>query len=70
MLNNTIKERCTPDVQAALRELRRAEWNKWVKFNAGIVLTDEEVRQPIEACCEIYPMRWVDTDKKRVSTKR
>ena len=34
---------CTPDVQAALRETRRTEWNKWMKFNAGIILTDEEV---------------------------
>ena len=54
---------CTTDVQAALRETRRADWNKWTKFNAGIVLTDEEVRQLTEAGCEIYPMKWVDTDK-------
>ena len=24
---------CTPDVQAAVRETRRIEWNKWIKFN-------------------------------------
>ena len=40
---------CTPDVQAALRETRRIEWNKWMKFNAGIILTD--------------PLKWVDTEK-------
>ena len=34
---------CTPDVQAALIETRRTEWNKWMKFNAGVILTDEEV---------------------------
>ena len=54
---------CTPDVQLALRETRRAEWNKWMKFNAGIVLTDEEVVRLIEAGREIYLMKWVDTDK-------
>ena len=54
---------CTPDVKAALMETRRIEWNKWMKFNAGILLTDEEVRQLTEAGCEIYPMNWVDTDK-------
>ena len=54
---------CTPDVQAALRETRRIDWNKWVKFNAGIILTDEEVRQLTEAGCEICPIKWVDTDK-------
>ena len=51
-------------------ETRRAEWNKWLKFNADISLTDEEVRQLTEAGCEINPMKWVDTDKKRISTKR
>ena len=54
---------CTPDVQAALRETRRTEWNKLIKFNAGVILTDEEVRQLTEAGCEIYLMKWVDTDK-------
>ena len=55
---------CTPDVQAALRETRRIEWNKWMQFNAGGILTDEEVRRLTEAGCEIYPMSLVDTDKK------
>ena len=54
---------CTPEVQAALREARRTEWNKWRKFNAGVLLTDEDVRQPTEAGCEIYPMKWVDPNK-------
>ena len=54
---------CTPDVHAVPRETRRIEWNKWMKFNAGIILTDEEVRQLAEAGCEIYPMKWADTDK-------
>ena len=48
---------CTPDVQAALRETRRIEWNRWMRFNAGIVVTDEEVRQLTEAGSEIYPMK-------------
>ena len=50
---------CTLDVQAALRETRRIEWNKWMKFN-----THQEVRQLTEAGCEIYPMK-----PKRISTK-
>ena len=45
---------CTPDVQAALGETRRIEWNKWMTFNGGIILTDEEVRQVTEAGCERY----------------
>ena len=34
-----------------------------MKFNAGVILTDEEVRRLTEVGCEIYPMHWVDTDK-------
>ena len=54
---------CTPDVQAALRETRRIEWNKWMKFNAGVIFTNEEVRHFTEAGCEIYPMKRVHVDK-------
>ena len=60
---------CTPDVHAALKETRRTEWNKWMKFNAGVFLTGEGVRRLTEAGCEIYPMKWVDTDKKRESRR-
>ena len=29
---------CPSGVQAAVRETRRAEWNKWMNFNAGVIL--------------------------------
>ena len=54
---------CPPEVQAALKETRPAEWNKWMKFNAGVILTDEEVRQLTGAGCEIYPMERIEVDK-------
>ena len=54
---------CPPDVQAALRETRHAEWKKWIKFNAGVIFTDEEVRQLTDAGCEIYPIQWIEVDK-------
>ena len=54
---------CRPDVQAALRETSCTEWQKWMFFNSGVVLTGAEVRQLTEAGCEIYPLKWVDTDK-------
>ena len=37
-----------------------------MKFNAGVSLSDEEVRHPTEAGRETYPMKWVDTHKKRI----
>ena len=55
---------CPPKVQAGLRETRHAEWKKWMSFDAGVVfLTDEEARQLTEACCEIYPMQWIEEVK-------
>ena len=54
---------CPSDVQASLRETRHAEWKKWMNFNAGVILTDEEVRQLTEAGCEIYPMQCTEVDK-------
>ena len=53
---------CPPEVQAALRDTRRAEWKKWMKFNAGAILTDEEVRQLTEAGCEMYHTQWIEVD--------
>ena len=57
---------CSPDVQTALRETRRTEWNKWMKFNAGAILTDEEVRHLTEPGCEIYPMNGLIPTKTRI----
>ena len=54
---------CPPDVQAALRDTRRTEWNKWVKSNADVILTDEEVRQLTQAGCEVCPMQWIEVDR-------
>ena len=56
---------CTLDVQAALRGTRRIEWNKWMKFSAGI-LTDEEVRRLTEVGCEIYPINGSIQTKTRM----
>ena len=53
---------CPPEVQAALIKKRRTEWNKWMKLNAGVILTDEEVHQLTEAGCEIYPTQWTEVD--------
>ena len=47
---------CPPEVQAALRERRDVpNGKKWVSFNAGVILTEEEVRQLTEAGCSIHP---------------
>ena len=54
---------CPPGVQAALRETRHAEWKKCLNFSAGVILTDEEVRQLTDAGCKIYPMQWIEVDK-------
>ena len=42
---------------------------KWLNFNAGVILTYEEVRPLTEAGCEIYPMQWVESGQKRTSAE-
>ena len=34
-----------------------------MSFNAGVILTDKEVRQLTEAGCEICPTQWIEVDK-------
>ena len=34
---------CSIEVQAGLRKSRQTEWQKWLKFNAGIQTSREEV---------------------------
>ena len=45
-------------------------WIKWMKFNVGVFLSDEEVRHPTEAGRETYPMKWVETHKKNAHLRR
>ena len=54
---------CTPDIQAGLRKSRVTEWQKWKQFNAGVILTKEEVQELRDEGVTIQPMQWVETDK-------
>ena len=37
---------CSPEIQRGLDQTRAAEWRKWMKFRAGVVLTKEQVEEP------------------------
>ena len=54
---------CPPDIQAGLRKTRVEEWQKWQKFNAGVVLSTEEVKKLLAEGVTVQPMQWVETDK-------
>ena len=54
---------CPPEVQKALRGSRVTEWQKWKKFNAGVVLSAEELKTLQDEGVPVYPMQWVETDK-------
>ena len=54
---------CTPDIQKGLRKSRAAEWQKWKKFNAGVILTTEELNDLLESGVKVNPMQWIETDK-------
>ena len=54
---------CTPEIQKGLRRCRAEEWQKWMKFNAGVVISQEEVDLLMSEGVKILPMQWVETDK-------
>ena len=54
---------CSPDIQKGLRKCRADEWRKFEKFNAGVILSREEVQELQDAGVKINPMQWIETDK-------
>ena len=50
-------------MQKELDKSRGTEWQKWRKFNAGVILTKKEVRKAEKAGIKILPMQWIETDK-------
>ena len=54
---------CTPEIQKGLRQCRAEEWQKWMKFNAGVVVSQQEVDLLMSEGVKILPMQWVETDK-------
>ncbi len=54
---------CPPDVQKGLLKTRAAEWRKWKDFNAGVILSRDEVSRLRDEGVRVYPMQWVETDK-------
>ena len=54
---------CSEEMQKGLRKSRATEWQKWRKFNAGVLLSHDEVETMRADGVEILPMQWVETDK-------
>ena len=59
---NLAFNQCSPEIQAGLRKTRAAEWRKWKSFNAGVILTKEEVSTLLDEGHKVYPMQWIETD--------
>ena len=60
---NLRYSQCDPHIQKGLRKARAEEWQKWQKFNAGVVLSKSEVGKLTREGVTIQPMQWVETDK-------
>ena len=54
---------CTPEIQKGLRKAICEEWQKWMKYNAGVVLTIQELEHLRSQGVTVQPMQWVETDK-------
>ena len=55
---------CTPEIQKGLRRCRAEEWQKWMKFNAGVVISQDEVDLLMSEGVKILPCR-----QKRTHTR-
>ena len=62
---NLDYKRSTPDVRKCIIEARKTEWEKWLRFGAAIVVTEEQVQELINKGHTLYPTQWVDTDKNQ-----
>ena len=60
---NLMYASCSLDIQAGLRKSRAEEWQKWKKFNAGVVLTKQELDDLLAEGVKVQPMQWIETDK-------
>jgi hypothetical protein len=47
----------SPEIQAGLRKSRVTEWQKWMQFNAGVVLSKAEVDELLAEGVTIQPMQ-------------
>ena len=56
-------EDCPPEIQRGLKKARCAEWQKWMKFNAAVILSDEEENALRSDGVKVLPMQWIETDK-------
>jgi len=54
---------CSPDIQKGLRHARAKEWQKWKQFNAGVILSNAELQELIDAGVKVCPMQWIEVDK-------
>jgi hypothetical protein len=50
------------NTREGIREARRKEWQKWMKFHAVVPIGKEEVDKLIAEGHKLIPTRWVDTD--------
>ena len=41
-------DRCPPEIQRGLEGSRQAEWQKWMKYNAGVILTEAETTRLVK----------------------
>jgi hypothetical protein len=54
---------CSPEIQTGLRKSRVVEWKKWKQFNAGVILSRDELNQLRDEGVQVYPMQWIETDR-------
>ena len=58
-----IYEKADDDVKRGLNQSRRAEWDKWKKYSAAVVIPASAAAELVSQGVEEIPTQWIDNDK-------
>ena len=60
---NLRYDNCDASTKAGLVASRRAEWEKWLHFNAGHVVRGELLKELLDEGHRLIPTQWIETDR-------
>ena len=65
MLGKNLRyENCDAKTQRGLDKSRATEWKKWMDFNAGVIIEDQQLSELLDEGHKMIPTQWIETDQK------
>ena len=64
LLGKNLKyDQCDAATRSGLNKSRAKEWNKWMDFNAGVIVEGEVLSQLLNEGNKMLPTQWIETDQ-------